>query len=163
MSTATDAGRKAVADWLAASLNNPSGARQQWTDHHIAVLALGRRFSAVRLAEELVYAVAVTQDPAIATTVLRMLDGPVIHEPRAHRFYVLVPSSPPAQNLGPYATCLGLGHYVGVPRVGDDEPDENHASYWAVPMKAPGALCDPSAVAGLIKAGTTALTSQADS
>jgi hypothetical protein len=162
VSTATDAGREAVADWLAASLNKPSDARQQWADYHIAVLALGRRFSAIRLAEKLVYTVAVTKDPATATTVLRMLDGPVIHEPRGHRFYVLVPSSP-AQDLGPYATYLGLGNYLGVPRVGDNEPGEYHASYWAVPMTGPGALCSPSAVTGLINAGTAALTSQAES
>ncbi|GGU13431.1 hypothetical protein [Streptomyces violascens] len=162
MSTATDAGREAVADWLAASLNRPDNAHQEWADNGVAVLALGRRFSAYRLADELVHAVGANTGPATTSLILRTLGGPVIHDPRGHRFYVLVPSSPPAQNLGPYATYLGLGNYLGVPRVEDDEPGEAGASYWAVPMKRPGALCSPPAVTGLINAGTAALTGQAD-
>ncbi|MEV8523239.1 hypothetical protein AB0451_03625 [Streptomyces sp. NPDC052000] len=163
MNTATTAEREAVATWLADSLNQPGDARRQWTDGHVALLALGRRFSAVRLTAELVYAVAIIEDMAMATTVLHMMGGPVIHDPRNRRFYALVPSSPPGQSLGPYATYLGLGNYVGVPRVGDTEPNEAHASYWAVPMKAPGALCDPIRLNSMVKAGTAVLDSETKS
>ncbi|WP_147267381.1 hypothetical protein [Streptomyces sp. SDr-06] len=158
MSSTTDtAQREAVTAWLAESLNRPGNARQEWEESHVAVLALGRRFSAVRLTEELVHAVAAAEG-ASAITVLRTLNGPVIHDPYGHRFYALVPSSP-GSDLGPYAQHLGLGHYVGVPRVGDHEPDGTHASYWAVPMRAPGHLCDPGRVVALIEAGAAALDS----
>jgi hypothetical protein len=163
MNTTTNAEREAVATWLADSLNRPDDARRQWTDGHVALLALGRRFSAVRLADELVYAVAVGKG-AIATAVLReCLRGPVIHDPRSHRFYALVPCSPPGPGLGQYATYLGLGNYIGVPRVGDNEPSGTLASYWAVPPTAPGALCDPIRLNEMIEVGTAALDSQAES
>lgn len=152
-----------VAAWLADSLNRPDDARRQWMDGHVALLALGRRFSAVRLADELVYAVAVGEG-AIATAVLReCLRGPVIHDPHNRRFYALVPPSPPGPGLGRYATYLGLGNYIGVPRVGDNEPTGSLTSYWAVPMTAPGSLCDPIRVNGMIEVGTAALAERAES
>lgn len=152
---------RAISGWLAGSLNRPQEAWNQWEDGPIAMLALGRLFSAVRLADELVYAVAVGEG---ATVVLRAcLRGPVIHDPRGRRFYALVPPSPPPPSLGPYATHLGLGHYRGVPRIGDNEPDGTHASYWAIPMSAPGALCDPVRLNEMIEAGTATLDGQAES
>jgi hypothetical protein len=163
MNTTTNAEREAVAAWLADSLNRPDDARKQWTDGHVALVALGRRFSAVRLADELVYALAADTDPATATTALRHLGGPVIHDPRGRRFYALVPSSPPGPGLGRYATYLGLGTYIGAPRVGDNEPTGNLTSYWAVPPTAPGALCDPIHVADMVNAGTALLESRSES
>ncbi|MFD7016171.1 hypothetical protein [Streptomyces sp. NPDC059928] len=165
MSTATDAAqREAVAAWLADSLNRPDSAREQWASCHLAVLALGKRFSAARLASELVYAVAAGgTDLATASTVLSLLGGPVIHDLRNRRFYALVPPSSPGPDLGRYATYLGLGNYIGVPRVGDNEPDERLATYWAVPMASPGALCSPVRVAELVEAATIALQSGAES
>ncbi|MFI6689252.1 hypothetical protein [Streptomyces sp. NPDC050485] len=165
MSTATDAAqREAVAAWLADSLNRPSSARRQWADCHLACLALGRRFSAVRLASDLVCAVAGSgMDLTTASTVLRALNGPVIHDPRRRPFYALVPPSSPGPDLGQYAKYLGVGHYVGVPRVGDNEPDARLASYWAAPMASPGALCNPVRVVELAEAGTAALDSRAES
>ncbi|RCH68749.1 hypothetical protein DT019_08750 [Streptomyces sp. SDr-06] len=150
--------RDTIRDWLAASLNRPGDAHQQWKDGHIAVLALGRRFSAVRLPEALVCAVAAAEGSTVSS-ILRTLNGPVIHDPYGHRFYALVPSSPGSE-LGPYAKHLGLGHYLGVPRVGDHEPDGTHASYWVVPLRAPHALCDPARLATLIETGAAALGSE---
>ncbi|MFE4867767.1 hypothetical protein [Streptomyces sp. NPDC056682] len=155
--------REAVAAWLADSLNRPDSAREQWASCHLAVLALGKQFSAVRLASELVYAVAAGgTDLATASTVLQALDGPVIHDMRGRRFYALVPPSSPGPELGRYATYLGFGNYIGVPRVGDNEPDEHLASYWAVPMTSPGALCYPVRVAKLAEAGTAELDGQVE-
>ncbi|WP_329468571.1 hypothetical protein [Streptomyces sp. NBC_01431] len=132
--------RAAVAAWLADSLNRPDDARQQWADGHIALLALGRRFLAARLADELVYALASGADPATASTVLQPLHGPVIHDPRSRRFYALVPCSPSGPSLGRYAVHLGLSHYIGVPRVGDDEPDGTRASLVGRTPNLPGGL-----------------------
>ncbi|MFI6048678.1 hypothetical protein ACIBCO_01170 [Streptomyces violascens] len=154
MDTTTDAGREAVAAWLAESLNRPGNARQEWADTGVAVLALGRRFSAVRLAEEFVYASIGSTGPDTVARVLRhVLCGPVIHDPRGQRFYALVPSSPSSGSLGPYATYLGLGHFVGVPRVHDTGPGRFLSSYWAVPMLRPGDLCDPVRLAGMLAMG----------
>lgn len=160
MNTPTEAAlqHEAVVTWLASSLSRPSDARRQWADFHLAVLALGSRFSAVRLADDLVYAVA---GRGTANDALRNLRGPVIHDMRGRRFYALVPPSPPPPSLGPYAAHLGLGHFVGVPRVGDNMPGERLASYWAVPMPTPGALCDPLRLAELIEAGTAVLGMEA--
>ncbi|MFD9635154.1 hypothetical protein [Streptomyces violascens] len=97
------------------------------------------------------------------STVLQSLHGPVIHDPPGRRFYALVPSSPPGPSLGRYATYLGLGNYIGVPRVEDNEPDRTRASYWAVPPTAPGALCDPIRLNTMIETGTAALDSQVES
>ncbi|MER5559723.1 hypothetical protein ABT071_14065 [Streptomyces sp. NPDC002506] len=151
-----------VAAWLADSLNRPADAREQWIEGRSALLALGRQFSAVRLAEALVYAVA-GAELGRASVVLRTLDGPVIHDPRNSRFYALVPSSPPGPSLGPYAERLGLGSYLGVPRVGDDEQTETWSSYWVVPMSTPGRLCNPNRVAGLINTGTKLLQERGES
>ncbi|MEU3501548.1 hypothetical protein ABZ726_12495 [Streptomyces hundungensis] len=139
--------------WLAGSLNRPRNAHQEWTAYGVALLALGRRFSAVRLAEELVRAAVRSTDTAAVNNALH---GPVIHDPRGQWFYALVPSAPPIQDLGPYAAHLGLGCYLGVPRVSDNRPDRL-ASYWVIPPSTPGALCDPDRVIGLIEAGSAAL------
>jgi hypothetical protein len=149
-----------IAAWLANSLNRPADAREQWAEGRAALLALGRHFSAVRLTEALVHAVAGT-DLTVASAALRALDGPVIHDPRNGRFYALVPSSPPGPSLGLHAERLGLGSYIGVPRVGDDEQTETWSSYWIVPMSAPGRLCNPYRVNSLINAGTKLLQKKA--
>ncbi|MER5561409.1 hypothetical protein ABT071_22695 [Streptomyces sp. NPDC002506] len=56
---------------------------------------------------------------------------------------------------------LGLGCFLGVPRVGDDQPDEL-ASYWFVPMARPGALCDPIRLLDLVETGTAVLSKMAE-
>ncbi|WP_329462074.1 hypothetical protein [Streptomyces sp. NBC_01431] len=163
MDTTIDGQRAAVAAWLASSLKRPSNAGQEWTDVGIAVLALGRRFSAVRIAEELVYAVTADTNHATLAHLLRdILHGPVIHDPRGQRFYALVPPSPSNGSLGRYATYLGLGHYVGVPRVERTGPHESLASYWAVPMIRPNDLCDPIRLDGMLTVGSAELASQGE-
>ncbi|MER0445401.1 hypothetical protein ABR738_12635 [Streptomyces sp. Edi4] len=163
MSTAPEkAQNQAVSAWLAASLNRPADAYTQWADRHLAVLALGSRFCAFRLADELVHAVDAATEFSTASTILRALAGPVIHDPRGRRYYALVPPAPPGPDAGPHATYLGLGHYIGVPRIGDDQHTDTWSSYWAVPMPAPGTLCDPNRVLRLIRAGTAALDEEAD-
>ncbi|MFF3158494.1 hypothetical protein [Streptomyces sp. NPDC057910] len=163
MNTAASTEHTSISDWLAASLNTPGNAHRQWAETTVAGLALGRRFAAVRLADQLVYAVAVSS-PAMTTasTVLGALGGPIIHAPHSRRFYALVPASPPGHVLGPHAEYLGLGCFLGVPRVGDDQPDEL-TSYWFVPMTRPGALCDPNRVLALVEKGTAVLNRLAES
>ncbi|MFG2721028.1 hypothetical protein ACGFW5_22430 [Streptomyces sp. NPDC048416] len=159
----TDTKNAAISVWLANSLHRPSDAYTQWADRRLAVLALGSKFCAFRLSDELVHGVGTDSGFSLASTTLRTLDGPVIHDPGGRRFYALVPPAPPGPDLGPHAAYLGLGHFVGVPRVGEDEQTETWASYWAVPMSWPGTLCDPARVLRLIRAGTALLGEGADS
>ncbi|WP_406508814.1 hypothetical protein [Streptomyces sp. NBC_00212] len=160
----TQSERETTSRWLAGSLNRPANARQEWTANGIAILALGRRLSAVRVTEDLVYAVIASTVPATVARVLRdVLRGPVIHDPRGQRSYALVPPSPSSGSLGPYATYLGLGHFVGVPRVENTEPSKFLSSYWAAPMLRPGDLCDPIRVDGMLAAGSDGLMSGSES
>jgi hypothetical protein len=150
-----------VAAWLAHSLNRPAthaNSGRTGTSPSSRWVAASLLFAS----DELVYAVAVGDLGTIASAVLRgALDGPVIHDPRNGRFYALVPSSPPGPSLGLHAERLGLGSYIGVPRVGDDEQTETWSSYWIVPMSAPGRLCNPYRVNSLINAGTKLLQKKA--
>ncbi|MFI6053465.1 hypothetical protein ACIBCO_25690 [Streptomyces violascens] len=160
----TEPQRDTTACWLAGSLNRPANAHQEWTDNGIAILALGRRLSAVRVAEDLVYAVTASTAPVTVARVLReVLHGPVIHDPRGQRFYALVPASPSSGSLGRYAAYLGLGHFVGVPRVENTTPSRFLASYWAAPMLRPGDLCDPIRLASMLTVGSDALASRDES
>ncbi|WP_406507745.1 hypothetical protein [Streptomyces sp. NBC_00212] len=119
-----------ISTWLAGTLNIPEQAYVEWQQGHIALLALGRRFSAVRLSQDLVQAVAESAHHEVVSAVMKeALRGPLIHDPQGRHYYALVrPSEPPA-DLGPHAKYLGLGSYIGVPRVGDDEPAEYGFSY----------------------------------
>lgn len=154
----TETEQEAVRDWLAGSLNRPQAARDQWRNGGIATLALGRRFSAIRLTEPLVYAVTASTLPATVTRVLASaLHGPVIHTPQSRRFYALTPPEPPTWGTGPHAEYLGYDTYLGVPPVELVDPDDGLDGYWAVPVTRPGDLCDPIRLAALVTSGSLEL------
>lgn len=124
----------------------------------IATLALGRRFSVVRLTEPLVYAVTASTLPVTVTRVLASaLHGPVIHTPSTRRFYAFTPPAAPTQGLGPHAEYLGCDTYLGVPPIELIGPDNGIDGYWAVPITRPGDLCDPARLAALVAAGSLEL------
>lgn len=163
MNAATTLEREAVAAWLASSLNKPESARAQWNTGAIALLALGRRFSAIRLSDQLVYAVSRTELPEqVARVLAAALQGPVIHDPQGRRFYALVPPTEPTGHLGEHAAYLGMGTFLGTPRVDDTEPSDATFCYWSVPVSRPGDVCDPIRVAALIAAGTAELRRSAE-
>ncbi|MFF9604894.1 hypothetical protein ACF1GY_21830 [Streptomyces sp. NPDC014684] len=90
--------------------------------------------------------------------------GPVICDPRGHRYYALVPASMPRtwhQAAEEWRTrevdCLGRCVYLGVPRPDVDRPGAVSASYWSVPLASAATLCRPLTVARLIAAGWQAL------
>lgn len=154
----TEAEQEAISEWLAGSLRRPQAARDQWQKGGIASLALGRRFSAVRLTEPLVYATTASTRPATVTRVLAAaLHGPVIHTPQTRRFYALTPPAAPTWGLGPHAEYLGHDTYLGVPPVELVDPDDGLDGYWAVPVTRPGDLCDPIRLAALVTAGSLEL------
>lgn len=156
--------RLAVEHWLLSTTKTPQKARQEWTDHGVAVLPLGGLMSTVRMPGRLVLAVAGGRCPSgeVDDFLEEFLDGgPVICDPRSRVYYVLVPGSMPRswkdaadEWRGIEADCLGRGVYLGVPRVDRTEFDPAvYASYWSVPMASAGELCSPLLVARLIAAG----------
>lgn len=180
------ADRKLAAEhWLLATTPSREArdeARTWWKDYGTALLPLGTLFSAVRIPGDLVHAMAGchhTEDDheflahrehvykflAHREHVDEFLDqaldgGPVICDPRHHRYYALVPASMPNTWSAAHddwrvmdIDCLGRGCHLGVPKV--DAVDFNAAtwaSYWSVPMSSPGTLCAGLDVARLIAA-----------
>ncbi|MFF8479913.1 hypothetical protein [Streptomyces antibioticus] len=157
-----------VEHWLLSTLADSRGreiARWQWRELGAAMLPLGGVFSVVRLPARLVHAVA---GSSAAGEVDAFLDqafdgGPVISVLHGGaRYYALVPASVPRtwrdaaeEWQAVEVDCLGRGAYLGVPPPAHVEFDaETWASYWAVPVAAPGELCSPLAVARVIAAGT---------
>ncbi|WP_331445077.1 hypothetical protein [Streptomyces xanthochromogenes] len=154
----TESERESIRDWLAGSLNRPQVAKDQWEKGGIAALALGRRFSAVRLTEPLVYAITGSRMSVQATRALASaLRGPVLHAPSIQRFYAFTPPASPTWGHSPYAEYLGRDNYLGVPPVERTDPEDGLEGYWAVPVTRPGDLCDPSRLAALIVAGSLEL------
>ncbi|MFI1864770.1 hypothetical protein [Streptomyces jumonjinensis] len=149
----------AIGRWLAASLDAPADAWAAWREGSHAMLPAGVRFDAVRLPVELVHAAAADSPHAtVAEHLTAALDGPVICDP-ARWYYALVPARTSETWTSGLARCLGFGTWLGVPR-----PDltEHALLHWSTPMNAPGALCDPTAVAALAERGHEHLIPPAD-
>lgn len=166
----------ATSQWLLCTL--PEGARGQardeWTDHKLALLPLGTLFSAVRLPGRLVLAAGAIRawNPVDVDAFLHeaLEGGPVICDPHRRWYYALVPGRMPEkwhaareewQALG--VECLGRGTYLGVPRVDVTGYDpQAPISYWSVMMPSAAMLCTPLNVARVIAAGQMALGEDAD-
>lgn len=162
----------ATEHWLLATHREPRRARLEWQQYQLAVLPLGGLFSAVRLPQRLVLALAGGTAPsAEADAVLAEVleGGPVICDPHGHRYYALVPATMPTSWRDAFADwqwagveALGRGAYLGVPRVDMRTYDQRtRASYWSVPMASAATLCAPLAVARLIAAAQQLLPSEA--
>ncbi|GHB80135.1 hypothetical protein GCM10010331_79570 [Streptomyces xanthochromogenes] len=154
----TEPEREAIRDWLASSLNRPQAAKEQWEKGGIASLALGRRFSAVRLTEPLVYATAESRMSVhVSRALASALHGPVLHAPSTRRFYAFTPPVAPDWGWSPHAEYLGRDNYLGVPPIELTDPEDGLDGYWAVPVTRPGDVCDPDRLADLISAGSLEL------
>ncbi|MEU1306370.1 hypothetical protein [Streptomyces shenzhenensis] len=156
----------ATEHWLLATLDGPhrDRARLEWQEHGVALLPLGKLFSAVRLPGRLVEAAA--GHPFASTEVDAFLaetlhGGPVIYDPHGQRYYALVPATMPVtwkQAVDDWQVvdvdCLGRGTYLGVPRVTATRLEaQARVSYWSAPIASASLLCAPLAVARLIAAG----------
>lgn len=165
--------RLAVEHWLLSTLPDQGRerARWEWQEQDVTLLPLGTLFSAVRMPERVVHAVARTDNPRMVDEFLAAAldDGPVICDPSGRRFYALVPANMPARwhetadawrdELG--VDCLGREAYMGVPRVDAVELNPQAcASYWSVPMSSLAMLCEPLAVARLIAAAARKLATE---
>ncbi|WP_225987220.1 hypothetical protein [Streptomyces spectabilis] len=145
-----DANLRAVSQWLAEADPNPGKAWAEWERHGIALLPLGRRFDAIRVPAERIYAAAASDEPGVVATTLRAwLDGPVIRDLRSKMspYYVLI--APDADWDGPDER-LTTGAYLGVPRPGHSTV----LSRWVVLPPHPGALCDTRHLRTLLATAT---------
>ena len=154
----------AIEHWLLATRPDRKLARQEWATHGVAMLPLGGLFSAVRIPNDLIQALAASDNQTDLDTFLEdaLNGGPVICDPRHHRYYALVPATVPVtwkQAVDDWRAvgvdCLGRGAYLGVPRPNrTDFRGCTGGSYWSVPMRGMAMLCAPLTVARLIAAGT---------
>ncbi|MHC0432673.1 hypothetical protein ACX6XY_21200 [Streptomyces sp. O3] len=151
--------RLAAGHWLLAAHPRPGRARRGWDcPDGMVLLPLGGLFAAVRIPQYVVAAAADVDDRAALDVFLAeaLGGGPVICDPRGHRYYPLVPASVLAWWSMPDAPCLGRDHYLGVPRLDQTTLDPRAwRSYWSVPMESAGVLCDPLNVARLGAVGSS--------
>lgn len=168
--------RLATEHWLLSTLDGHGRdrARMEWQSGGITLLPLGGLFSAVRLPQRLVLAVAGERSgpSAYIDAFLReaLAGGPVICDPSGRRYYALVPAAMPTtwhKAVDDWRTadvdCLGRGTYLGVPSLDLDLLNSRTwASYWSVPLASAAQLCAPLAVARLIAAGKHQLAQQED-
>jgi hypothetical protein len=154
--------RSEVERWLLSAHPTPSAARAEWESTGVAVLPIGPRFAAVRIPRQVVLN-SIRLEAAGSGTLDRFLaemlwDGPVICDQHGRLYYALVPADTPqvwttaAAEWPRYGVeILGSDWRLGVPRLpAEDRYGPSPASYWAVPMRRPGQLCEPAAVARLI-------------
>ncbi|MEU9654180.1 hypothetical protein AB0E00_35530 [Streptomyces sp. NPDC048110] len=167
--------RLATEHWLLSTLADQgrARARMEWQEHGVAFLPLGTLFSAVRLPQRLVLAVAGERKPSADVDAFlgEVLDGgPVISDPPNRRYYALVPATMPTtwhEAVDDWRVmdvdCLGRDTYLGVPRIDLTESDRaTYATYWSVPMPSMATLCAPISVARFIAAGKFQLDKQND-
>ncbi|MFJ2514713.1 hypothetical protein ACIQJX_34915 [Streptomyces griseoviridis] len=156
-------------EWLLSSLPAEAhrAARLDWERTGVAILPLGVLFSAVRLPDAIVGAFTGDQwDPqGQAAWLAEALEGgPVIADPRYHRWYALVPASVPTTWRDAVTDwrdqdveVLGRGFHLGVPPLTATAYVSAGRSFWASPMSSAGVLCAPLTVARVIAAGIHAM------
>jgi hypothetical protein len=150
-----------IAEWLARAHPTPKQARQEWSMWGVALLPLGERFAAVKMASELVHAAIAADDPAQVPLALGdLLVGCVIYDRRTAggTYYALIQwHAGVVWAHEAVAPCLGDGTYLGVPHVDRRAPP---GSYWMVAPRYEGDLCRPGAVAALVETGRQRLAEQ---
>jgi hypothetical protein len=143
-----------IAHWLATTHAIPRRAYAEWTDQGVALLPLGRRFSAIRIPGDLLHAATGSSEPEqVARAVRGMLDGPVIHDPltTGAAYYALVPYGRSTPWLGANDTpLLGPDVYLGVPVLDHTTPPGTH---WVTPPRYRNDLCAHDSVCQLILTG----------
>ncbi|MEV6756922.1 hypothetical protein [Streptomyces sp. NPDC051214] len=149
-------GESEIAEWLARAQQNPAQAWREWSEGGVALLPLGSRFVASRLSEELVHAAAGRSEPQpVAACLEQLLDGPVIYDNRTMggTYYPLMRcQSRTSWKYQHIAPLLAVGTYLGVPRLGRLRPP---GTFWVVPPREVGDVCEPAAVGDLITLACT--------
>ncbi|MBY8341798.1 hypothetical protein JYK17_17350 [Streptomyces sp. KC 17012] len=155
----------AVAEWLLTAAHDLGEATEDWRKCGIAVLDCGLAFSVLTIPAPTIYAAAHTSE---ADGVARYLasalgGGPAFVSTDGDSYYVLVPPDVEQETLPPGVQCLGRSALLSVPRPDLTDPSQHaHASYWAVPMAGPGALCPTGAAIQVATAGRYRQTQQGE-
>ncbi|MFB7552966.1 hypothetical protein [Streptomyces sp. NPDC056154] len=94
--------------------------RAEWDERPFALLPCGALFAAVRIPSTVVQAAAGSDDQEDVDHYLAeaLMEGPVICDRYAARYYALVPASTARRWDVPDTVCLGKGSELGVPRPG---------------------------------------------
>lgn len=145
--TAPQGHRQRIAAWLAGADPRPDTVHTAWAQHGLALIPLGRRFDAIRVAAERVHAAVGSGEPqAVAAFLSDWLDGPVIRDVRSAwgPYYVLIATDAAWRGA---EERLSTNTLLGVPRLGRPLTT---LTRWAVPPSAPGDLCDPVHLAALL-------------
>ncbi len=130
--------------------------------HGVALLPLGERFAAVRMASDVIHAAVGTDHlDDVAVILGELLGGSIIYDRRVAggTYYALIQGH--AGLVWAYedvATCLAHGTYLGVPRLDRQQPP---GTYWVIPPRYEGDLCAPRSIIALVEAGQSRLAEQA--
>lgn len=140
---------RAVTNWLLSAARDPLRAVQEWDMDGMTVVQCGALFCAIRLPVLLVEAIASPRSvPVMVDAFLAEVleGGPVIRCNTGRFFYALVEPSAADRWHVRGTECLGRGYDLGVPSLDLTEHPGYTASYWAVPVREPGVLCEVVAV-----------------
>lgn len=138
-------------DWLAAAHERPGAARQAWLEGARALLRVGVVWDAVKVPASIIYRLADSAGPDHIQRILAEhgASGPTIADP-GRAYYLLVPAGTAANWATHGAECLGAACYLSVPAPSRLGPPETH---WLTTPDGTGRdLCNPAAVAGLVRA-----------
>lgn len=148
-----------VSEWLARTHPAPERVRRDWAEQRVALLPLGERLAAVRIASEIVHAAVQSENRAqVADVLYALLGGAIIYDRRVAggTYYALVDGRSGSTWVhGDAVTYLGRGTYLGVPRI---DQRRGPGTYWVVPPQYEGHLCPPSTVLELVAVGHARLS-----
>ncbi|MFE4336089.1 hypothetical protein ACFRQM_44055 [Streptomyces sp. NPDC056831] len=144
----------AVEHWLLSTVPDRKRVRAEWRERLFALLPCGALFAAVRIPSSVLQAAAGSDDQDAVDQYLAeaLMEGPVICDRYAARYYALVPAGTARRWDVPGTVCLGVGSELGVPRPGVAAADGTRV-YWSVPMDSAGVLCSPAAVSQAVMVG----------
>ncbi|HWU08103.1 MAG TPA: hypothetical protein VN520_17250 [Streptomyces sp.] len=147
----------AAAQWLLLSAFDTRQARHDWATYGVALLRCGVLFSAVRMPAAVVHAAAGTDDREELAAFLEdaLNGGPIFYDGGGRQFYALTPRGTARRWGATGIERLGPSAFLGIPATDITEPDPRCTSYWCVPMRGSGFLCQPRAVARLAVTGRT--------
>lgn len=152
---------RAISEWLARTHPDPDQVLSEWATQGVALLPLGERFAAVRMAAEVVHAAVRSEDAGeVASALPELLGGSVIYDRRVAGgcYYALIQGHA-VWAYEDVATCLGHGTYLGVPCLDRRQPP---GTYWVVPPRYVGDLCAPRLIVALLETGRSLLAEKAE-
>ncbi|MBT2468508.1 hypothetical protein J7E97_11615 [Streptomyces sp. ISL-66] len=149
--------------WLAASNPEPNQAENEWQDHGLALLRLGR-FEVVRIPDAIVHAAMGSAEDAVVDFALTWaVEGAVIHDSRGRNHYALVaPGTKDRWRIRAGVECLGPGTHLGVPGPSLVRATPHRPIYWAALPASGSYFCRTAVVQLLVRVGAARLAEAAE-